>query len=175
MDEGDTGLLGQAVHVLGDAVLGVAHVDDDIGVGGQQGLEVHLALAAVELAQLGQLGDVVGQIESYVLGDVVGDTDHEVADQRDGVDLGERAGDGDFRHLIGYSDRAARGVGKLAGFGRSGLGDALGRSGRLLRRRLRGLSLGLAAAGEQSHKQAERQREHKDSFLHFRVFLLFIY
>ncbi len=92
VDKGDAGLLGQAVHVLGDAVLGVAHVDDDVGVGGQQGLEVHLALAAVELAELGQLGDVGGQIERYVLGDVVRHADHEVAHQRDGVDLRQRAG-----------------------------------------------------------------------------------
>ena len=173
VDKGDAGLLGQAVHVLGDAVLGVAHVDDDVGVGGQQGLEVHLALA-VELAELGQLGDVVGQVERDILGDVVGHADHEIAHQRDGVDLRQRAGDGDLGHLIGHRDRAARGVRELAGLGGGSFGGVSGRGGGLLRGRLAGLRGGLAAAGEQSREQAESQREHKDLFLHFRVFLLFI-
>ena len=60
--EGDAGLLGQAVHVLGYAVLRVAHVDDDVGVSGQQGLEVHLALAAEAGKTPQQATRLVGQL-----------------------------------------------------------------------------------------------------------------
>lgn len=62
MDEGDAGLLLEGIQILHDGVLGLAHVDDHLGSGAQEGLQIQLALAAVELAQQGQIVVLSGQV-----------------------------------------------------------------------------------------------------------------
>ena len=55
MDKGDAGLRLQGVQVLHNGLLGLTHVDDHLSTAVQQGLQIQLALAAVELAEDGQV------------------------------------------------------------------------------------------------------------------------
>ena len=55
VNKGDAGLLLKIVHVLHDGALGLAHVDDHLRAAGEQRLQIQLALAAVQLAQQGQI------------------------------------------------------------------------------------------------------------------------
>ena len=55
MDEGKTGLLGEGVEILHDAVLGLADIDDDLRAGGKQRLKVQLTLSAVKLTEQGEI------------------------------------------------------------------------------------------------------------------------
>ena len=61
-DGGDARLLLNGVHVLGDAVLGVAQVDNELGLGGDEGLHIQAGLAAVELAEGGQIPHLLRKI-----------------------------------------------------------------------------------------------------------------
>ena len=92
---------------------GMSKIADAIHAGG--------AKAAV---QLGQSAYVVGQVLLNVLRDVIAHTDHKVADQRNGVNLRQRPGDGDARHLVWHGDGAAGRVGELARRGPGAHGGA---------------------------------------------------
>ena len=59
---GDAGLLLDAVHIVGDSVLGVAQVDDDLGPGVDERLHIQVGLAAVKLAEGGQIPDLLREI-----------------------------------------------------------------------------------------------------------------
>lgn len=65
-DGGDARLLLNGVHVLGDAVLGVAQVDNELGLGGDEGLHIQAGLAAVELAEGGQIPHLLREIGHLV-------------------------------------------------------------------------------------------------------------
>ena len=152
VDEGDAGLLLQGVHILHDAALGLAHVDDHIGGGCQQRLKVQLALAAVELTQQGQvkvLGVHVGlrrgvpcvRHAHQLIG---GDGKHH--------HLRQRTGDGDLLDIGGDGDLSAAGVGENAKLRRAVI---LGGVGFLL------------AAGKKGQGQGHCQQQRQQSFCLF--------
>ena len=132
MDGGDAQLLGDGVHVLHDGVLGLTDVDDHLGIGGGQRLQVQLTGAgAVELAQGGQVV-VLGVNVLVGLGvPLAGQTHELVGAQGEEHDLGHGAGGSDAVDLGGELHRAAAGVGEhhsvgsalLRGLGAGGLGD----------------------------------------------------
>ena len=55
VDEGDSGLRRQRIQILDHSLLGFADIDDHIRRSHQQGFQIHLAFAAVELADFGFL------------------------------------------------------------------------------------------------------------------------
>ena len=161
MDEGDAGLLLEGIQILHDGVLGLAHVDDHLGAGAQEGLQIQLALAAVELAQQGQIVVLGGQVLLSARVPLVGNAYQLVGAQGEEHHLGQRAGDRHAGDLRGHLHGAAHGVGE-------GGGAVLGLGGGGHRRRgvcggaLRGR--GAAAGGQpQSHTGGEQERKR---FLH---------
>ena len=158
MDEGDAGLLLQGVHVLHDAALGLAHIDDHIRRGGQQRLQIHLTLAAVELSQQRQVVVLRIQKLSGALIPRIGDAHQLVGRHREHHDLRQRAGDGDLLHVRRYRDLAAAGIGKHTGGGLV--------TGILA---IAVIRLRLGAAGKQRYGHDQRQQQRYPFFsIHFR-------
>ena len=60
MNERNPGLLLQSVQVIGHAVLLLAYINNHLGIGLQQGFQVQLSLAAVQLAQQRQIVVLIG-------------------------------------------------------------------------------------------------------------------
>ena len=157
MDEGDAGLLLQGVHVLHDGALGLAHVDDHLGLAGEQGLQIQLALAAVQLAQQGQVIVLLVQKLLGALVPLVGHAHQLIGAQGEHHDLGQRAGHG---HLVDpgrNGDLATGGIGKHAGL--------CGGIVLILRR-----GVGLTAAGSQTQGHHQRQQQRQQSFGLFHPF-----
>ena len=118
MDGGDAQLLGDGVHVLHDGVLGLADIDNHLGIGGGQGLQVQLTGdGAVELAQGGQV--VILGVDKLLSARVplAGQSHELVGAQGEEHDLGHGAGGGDAVDLGGELHRAAAGVGEHDGVG----------------------------------------------------------
>ena len=153
VDEGDAGLLLQGVQVLHDGLLGLAHVDDHLGPARKEGLQIQLALAAVELPEDGQI--IIFFIEELFGGPVprVGDARQLVRAQGEQHDLGERPADGHLIDGTGHRHGPAHRVGE---------GPRLG-----------GLrSLGCGTGRGQQHQR--RQQQDQDAF-HVRFLLIVVY
>ena len=115
MNEGDTGLLLQGVHVLLDAALGLAHINDHLRAALEQSLQIQLALAAVKLADLRHIEVFFVQILLCLLAPGVGNAHQLVGAERKQHDLGHGAAEGHLVDLDGHFHLAAGGVGKGAG------------------------------------------------------------
>ena len=152
VDKGDSGLFLQAVQILRHGALGLAHIDDHVGIGRQQRLQVQFALAAVQLAQQGQVQILLVKVILGGLVPGIGHTHHLV--RGDGKDhhLGQRAGDGHLLDIGGDGDLAAAGVGKHAG--------GVLRPGAVVDL----VVLGLPAAGKQGQAHHQRQGQRQQSF-----------
>ena len=160
VDKGDGGLLLQGVQILHDAALGLAHVDDHLRAALQQRLQIQLALAAVQLAQQGQVIVRRVQILRRALVPGVGDAHQLVGAQGKQHDLGHGAGQGHLVDLGGHRHLTAHGIGKHTGL----------RGGILV---LRGSALGAAGGQTQSHHKRQQQRQQSLRFLHLSSPFLF--
>ena len=100
MHERDARLLRERIHVLRNAALGLADIDDHLRRGLEQLLQVQIALAAIELAQHRQA--VVLLIEERLGLRIPGARNAHKHIRRDGEDddLAQRAGHGDFADLL---------------------------------------------------------------------------
>ena len=141
MDKGDARLLLQLVHVLLDAALALAHVNDHLRPALEQSLQIQLALAAVKLADLGHVKVFFVQKFLRFLAPCVGNAHQLVRTQGEQDDLCQRAAESHLVDLGGHLHLAPRGVGENAG----GVG--------ILRRLL------AAAGGQtQNHDHGQQQR-----------------
>ena len=152
MDKGDSGLFLQAVQVLRHGALGLAHIDDHVGIGRQQRLQVQFALAAVQLAQQGQVQILGVKIGLGALVPRVGHAHHFVRGDSEHHHLRQRAGYGDLLNVGGYRDLTAAVVGKHAG-GVLRPGAVVGL-----------VVLGLPAAAKQGQAHHQRQDQRQQSF-----------
>ena len=153
VDKGDGGLLLQGVQILHDAALGLAHVDDHLRAALQQRLQIQLALAAVQLAQQGQVIVLRVQILRRALVPGVGNAHQLVGAQGKQHDLGHGAGHGDPVNLDGNRHLTAHGIGEHTGL----------RGGILV---LRGSALGAAGGQAQGHHQRQKQRQQSLRLFH---------
>ena len=117
MHERNARLLGERVHVLRNAVLGLADIDDHLRRGFEQLLQVQIALAAIELAQHRQV--VVLFVEVRLGGRIPGTRNAHEHVRRDGKDddLAQRAGHGDSADLLIDGHLASGRIGKDAAGG----------------------------------------------------------
>ena len=166
MNKGNAGLLLQGVQVFHNGVLGLAHVDDHLGAAGQQRFTVHGLLAAVQLAQQGQI--VVFRVQKLggAVIPLVGNAHQQIGAQGEQDNLGHGAGDGHLgdvgrhrhraAHAVGEFHRFSGNVGGLGGLFRGGSGflhrGVLGRGLRLLR--CRGGTAGQKQQGQKQGKNA---------------------
>ena len=123
----DAELLLQRVQLLGERVLGLADVDDQLRVRCGDGLAVEVALAAVDLAKDGQIGEVLAEVGELLVRELAGEADHLLGrhreqhllghgtGRRDALDLGrdlhlapERVRDHARRSLVGGSGLRSR-------------------------------------------------------------------
>ena len=127
MNKGDTGLLLQGIQVINHAALLLAHVNNHLGAGLQQGLQVQLTLAAVQLSQLGQVIVLIGDQSLGFRCPVVGNAHHHFGGNGKNNDLCQRAGNGDLGKIRGQGDLTTQRVGKGTGrrFGIGGRGRVL--------------------------------------------------
>ena len=142
MDEGDAGLLLQGVQILHDGLLGLAHVDDHLGAACEQGLQVQLALAAVKLAQDGQVIVLGLQILLRRGVPFAGDAHQPVGAQGEEDDLSEGPADS---HLV------------------DGGGQLYGPAHRVCEGPGGGLALG-QGGGAQGKQHQDRQQQGNDTF-----------
>ena len=150
VNKGDAGLLLQSIQVIGHAALLLAHVNDDLGAGLQQRLQVQLALAAVQLAQLGQGVVLIGDEPLGFLAPVVGNAHHHLGGNGKDHDLCQRAGNGNLGKLARQGHFTAQRVGE-------GTGGRLGIGGRFI---------GLAAAGQRQHGNHHDRQQDRKQFFH---------
>ena len=127
MNERNPGLLLQSVQVIGHAILLLAYIDNDLSAGLQQGFQVQLALAAVQLAQQRQIVVLIGDQPLGLIRPAVGDTDHHFGSDGEYHDLSQRTGNGDLTKIGRQGHFAAQGIGKGTGrrFGIGGRGRVL--------------------------------------------------
>ena len=118
VNERNPGLLLQSVQVIGHAVLLLAYINNHLGTGLQQGFQVQLSLAAVQLAQQRQIVVLIGDQPLGLIRPAVGDTDHHIGSDSEYHDLGQRTGNGDLTKIGGQGHFAAQGISKGAGGGR---------------------------------------------------------
>ena len=159
VDKGDGGLLLQGVQILRDAVLGLTHVDDHLRAALQQRLQIQLALAAVQLAQQGQVIVRRVQILRRALVPGVGDAHQLVGAQGKQHDLRHGAGQGHLVDLGGHRHLTAHGIGEHTGL-RGGIF-------------VHGSALGAAGGQTQSHHKRQQQRQQPLRFLHLSSPFLF--
>ena len=149
VNERNPGLLLQSVQVIGHAVLLLAYINNHLGTGLQQGFQVQLSLAAVQLAQQRQIVVLIGDQPLGLIRPAVGDTNHHIGSDGEYHDLGQRAGNGDLTKIDGQGHFAAQRVSESAG---SGLGIG-GRGGIIV----------LSAAGQRQggdHHDCQQNAKH---------------
>ena len=154
--EGDAGLLLQGIHVLLDAALALAHINDHLGAALKQGLQVQLPLAAVKLPDLGHIEILFVQELLGLAAPGIGNAHQLIRAQGKQNDLGQRAAEGHLVDLGGDLYLPACGVGENA----RGIGVCL---------------RGLAAAGGQAedyHHSQQQRRELLCFHLSFSFFIL---
>ena len=88
----DSDLVLQRVQLLGERVLGLADVDDQLRVRRSDGLLVEVALAAVDLAKDGQVSEVLAEVGELLVRELAGETDHLLGRHREQHLLGHGAG-----------------------------------------------------------------------------------
>ena len=160
VDKRNAGLLRQIIHILLDRILGISYVDDHIGGNRQQSLQIHLTLAAVELADFRQGGEIVRQIQSLVFSIGAGDTHQQVTSQGNHVHLTQRTRDGDFGDFRRNRNGSAGGVGELPGTG-SGFRRSGGDGGGLGLSRGGGFCWRRGGAACQHQAQDEQQTQNR--------------
>ena len=137
---GNAGLLLYTVHIVGDAVLFVTQVDDDLGPGVDEGLHIQVGLAAVKLAEGGQIADLLRKIRHLGRAGAAGQTRQQIIGNGHEDHLGRGAAGGHPPDIGGDLHLAAGGVGDDPGL-----------------HPLQGVVALLFAAGRQGQTQAQGQ------------------
>ena len=149
VNKGDAGLLLQSVQVLGNAALGLTHINDDLCAALEQRFRIQLSLAAVKLTDFGHSKVFLVQILLGFGAPCVGHAYQLIGAERKQHDLGHGAAERHLVDLCRHLYLAAHRVGEHAG-------------------RVICLRATLCAAGRQTQHHDDGQ-QHRKPFFYFHL------